>query len=132
MCPLTALLHARDRTYERVKTALWDMFPTWEDDHYDRYFKEMMWASLGGALARHGRTRLRCQCEASQQERAAGGQPGDARCKSAQLCTRLHAYGLRGRSCRACCNCTTCGAENELRATHAMGQSKQTSRPNQP
>lgn len=28
---------------------LWDMFPTWEDDHYDRYFKEMMWASLGGA-----------------------------------------------------------------------------------
>lgn len=51
MCHLTALLRARDRTYEKVKTALWDMFPTWEDDHYDRYFKEMMWASLGGALA---------------------------------------------------------------------------------
>ena len=27
---------------------LWDIFPTWEDEHYDRYFKEMMWASLGG------------------------------------------------------------------------------------
>ncbi len=39
---------ARDRTYEKVKSVLWDMFPTWEDDHYDRYFKEMMWASLGG------------------------------------------------------------------------------------
>ncbi|KAK9832782.1 hypothetical protein WJX81_000731 [Elliptochloris bilobata] len=36
-----------DRTYEKAKTALWDIFPTWEDDHYDRYFKEMMWASLG-------------------------------------------------------------------------------------
>ena len=40
---------ARDRTYEKVKSVLWDIFPTWEDEHYDRYFKEMMWASLGGA-----------------------------------------------------------------------------------
>ncbi len=38
----------RDRTYEKVKSVLWDIFPTWEDEHYDRYFKEMMWASLGG------------------------------------------------------------------------------------
>ena len=54
-CHLIGLLRARDRTYEKVKTALWDIFPTWEDDHYDRYFKEMMWASLGGALAHLGR-----------------------------------------------------------------------------
>lgn len=44
------LRRRRDRTYEKVKNTLWDLFPTWEDDHYDRFFKEMMWASLGGAL----------------------------------------------------------------------------------
>ena len=43
-----------------MKTALWDMFPTWEDDHYDRYFKEMLWASLGGAPAHPGQTGRKC------------------------------------------------------------------------
>lgn len=34
--------------YEKVKNVLWDMFPQWEDLHYDAAFKEMLWASEGG------------------------------------------------------------------------------------
>ena len=38
----------RDPLYEKVKSALWDLFPEWEDLHYDQAFKEMLWASEGG------------------------------------------------------------------------------------
>ncbi len=41
----------RDPLYEKIKTSLWDIFPQWEDLHYDAAFKEMLWASEGGAPA---------------------------------------------------------------------------------
>lgn len=31
---------------------LWNLFPTWDDAHYGRYFQEIMLASQAGALLR--------------------------------------------------------------------------------
>ncbi|BDA48553.1 hypothetical protein COCOBI_12-2330 [Coccomyxa sp. Obi] len=36
-----------DPLYEKMKSALWDLFPQWEDLYYDAAFKEMLWASEG-------------------------------------------------------------------------------------